>query len=946
MCTTGSTKSYRVKINIIGYTKAGKSTLILRLLGKPFEILESTEGIHTQLIHTTFSKTHEVLGSWEEIHLDTEMIVKDFNKQALALKENLDESSDPGKDVDTASVSPQQTMPQPVNASPTGFQKLLRRLKSPFTRKRSTRQEMVKSQPAVVRQVVVTAQESSHNDPSPTPSTNKTSGMMMDKVTLRQLNNLKDRKTRMKEEEDTTECLINLWDHGGQVEFLATHHLFLDADAVNLIVMDITKKLHEEIPSKHQKAKTDGVPRTGAQFLDYWMQMIQEKSDFKDFDPTVAIILTHLDQVTTSEAEEYVSGLIKYIKGKPYSKYIDIENIFEVDNKNGVVSEFNQLRKEIFQMATQHSTWGIERPTRWLKLEASIHEEAKAKSSTHIHRTKIQELASGFGISKEEVRYFLQFHHAMGDFVHYQDEALKDLIITDPQWLVDMFKDLITADEFLNERGINPLMLDEYKRTALLSKSTLHSLWKGQDVKFLTELMKKFQLIVPLTNSTREYLVPCMLPPKQLDIYETRLFKDMTMVYSSPLTARSSKQSDSFLPVGSYHRLLALLSSLTPWRLCVTDHLTYSDASFEVEYGVRVALTLLKHIRVTVWCGSPAFMNTAVRLLPYIREAINENSVKLGLPVHEKFLIMCPQRQLPAAPGESISCLVPVVLSKLSVDPQAKTCPMHNIPVFAGDYSWLLKVNPLPDAYTVEKFPTLRSLIRERGLGVYDPISVEQCSETFPISMTKKWRQLVATVSQGKSQTLKPPDSGVSLTIPEGIHAVLKGCVHTDHSRFVKAIPADECIISPMVEFHRHSLNDEDEERKLSYTIRIPHCIRQRSKWRHIKVRKGDIYKDEDFVEIKERSQAGKTDTSYEIDEHFIIIHTTHFTDFTCTMCNGTFCSDLAMVFLFGSLCPLEDITVVKVQPFLCSFLYVIEDYQKVNIIILYMFSFFIFLNT
>ena len=80
-----------------------------------------------------------------------------------------------------------------------------------------------------------------------------------------------------------------------------------------IIVMDITKKIHNEIPSKHQDAKTDGVPRTGDQFLDYWMQMIQEKSDFKDFDPAVAIILTHLDQVTTSEAKEYVSGLINYV---------------------------------------------------------------------------------------------------------------------------------------------------------------------------------------------------------------------------------------------------------------------------------------------------------------------------------------------------------------------------------------------------------------------------------------------------------------------------------------------------------------------------------------------------------------------------------------------------------------------------------------------------------
>ena len=86
----GSTKSYRVKINIIGYIKAGKSTLILQLLGKSFENLESTEGIHTQLIHTTFDPNHEILGPWEEIQLEIEKIVKDFNKQIiLALNQDI-----------------------------------------------------------------------------------------------------------------------------------------------------------------------------------------------------------------------------------------------------------------------------------------------------------------------------------------------------------------------------------------------------------------------------------------------------------------------------------------------------------------------------------------------------------------------------------------------------------------------------------------------------------------------------------------------------------------------------------------------------------------------------------------------------------------------------------------------------------------------------------------
>ena len=376
MCATGSTKSYRVKINVIGYTKAGKSTLILRLLGEPFQNLESTEGIQTQLIYTTFDAKHEVIGPWEEIRLNSEIVVKDFNKQAITLSDNINRSRVATKASKKSIVNPQVTTSHPVKP-----------------RQQDCQQETVDPQPSVVKTITTSNEE--NEAPNTSDSKKSATGIKMDPVTFQQLNKLKERSNREQETEDATECLINLWDHGGQVEFLATHHLFLDADAVNLIVMDITKKLHGEIPSKHQKANTDGVPRTGANFLDYWMQMILQKSESKGINPNVAIILTHLDEVTAPEADDYIAGLINYIKVKPYSKYIEEKSIFQVDNKTGSISEFNQIRKQIFQMATQQKSWGMERPTRWLKLEASINEEAKAEFSRHFHITRLQELALG-----------------------------------------------------------------------------------------------------------------------------------------------------------------------------------------------------------------------------------------------------------------------------------------------------------------------------------------------------------------------------------------------------------------------------------------------------------------------------------------------------------------------------------------------------------------------
>ena len=201
-----------------------------------------------------------------------------------------------------------------------------------------------------------------------------------------------------------------------------------------------------------------------------------------------------------------------------------------------------------------------------------------------------------------------------------------------------------------------------------------------------------------------------------------------------------------------------------------------------------------------------------------------------------------------------------------------------------------------------------------------------------PMTMRKNWRKYMAMVSQGKAVTLQDEKSDVSLKVPDGVHAVLQGCVHTDHSRFVHAIPREECIVSPMVEFHLlSSLVPEETEPKHQYTIRIPHCVPEEAHWKYIKVRSGDIHGDSEFTEIKRFDGKKIQGTCYQIDKRFITITTTHFTDFTCTLCENSCCPNLAMLFLFGSIKHnVQRKTQLEIQPFLCSFLYIITDYREV----------------
>ena len=204
-----------------------------------------------------------------------------------------------------------------------------------------------------------------------------------------------------------------------------------------------------------------------------------------------------------------------------------------------------------------------------------------------------------------------------------------------------------------------------------------------------------------------------------------------------------------------------------------------------------------------------------------------------------------------------------------------------------------------------------------------------------PVTMRKNWRRYIVTVSQGKALTLQAEKSDVSLHVPDGIHAVLKGCVHTDHSRFVKAILPDECIVAPMVEFHDHPIPTAPihQTTKPQYIVRIPHCVPDESDWQYIRLRSGDIHGDNIFTDIEKYKENGDQEIYYKMDKEFITILTTHFTNYTCTACKKSFCSSLASCLVFGSIEPYsEEENLAVVQPFFCSLLYNVQDYKEVSI--------------
>ena len=201
----------------------------------------------------------------------------------------------------------------------------------------------------------------------------------------------------------------------------------------------------------------------------------------------------------------------------------------------------------------------------------------------------------------------------------------------------------------------------------------------------------------------------------------------------------------------------------------------------------------------------------------------------------------------------------------------------------------------------------------------------------FPIWIWKNRRDYMATVTQGEGITLQAPDSDISLTVPRGVRSTIMGHIHTNYTCFRDVIPRDECIISPMVEFHSQELGVDEGVGPYQYKIRIPHCF-NRGQLSAIRVRCGDIYRPASFKQIENKEQAEGSSAWFEVDERFVTIYTDHFSRFTCTSCNRC-CHASIMSFLYGYLVPRpRDMrTILQIKFFLCSSLYSLKDFQAVR---------------
>lgn len=226
-------------------------------------------------------------------------------------------------------------------------------------------------------------------------------------------------------------------------------------------------------------------------------------------------------------------------------------NFFPVDNKHR--RGLPELRKHIDTAVKGQDHVRQPVSIQWMKF---LDELMKLKKQSWVRFKTVRRLAEGCRIrSSGEIKRMLMFFHQLGVLLYFTaTELLRDIVILDPQWMIDAISKAIRQPrthqvdrELVEKVGLTD-DLETLHRDGLASRDLLEFLWTKQQADVLLDLCRSLLLISNWSfrrSNERTYLIPSMVQKKMQH-------------RPSPPTHCEFDFSPSYLPTGVFERLVCM----------------------------------------------------------------------------------------------------------------------------------------------------------------------------------------------------------------------------------------------------------------------------------------------------------------------------------------------------------------------------------------------------
>ena len=431
---------------------------------------------------------------------------------------------------------------------------------------------------------------------------------------------LKERKKRKEDEADDVYSI--LWDFAGESVYYVTHPLFLTARAIYFLVYNLNlnpnakaKRLVEQGVSDESEDSFN--LKTNLDYLDFWMNSLASLTTYlegKDKDtgsevlpkrlPMVFLVCTHADEPYEGrDARKLAAQVYRTLKERPYGAHL--YGLYCVDNtKSGCESECQEvgrLRKDVLAVAKKLPHVKEVIPVKWLKYEKTLQRWKKGGYNFISLETAKRIANQECDISTEnDFKTLLNFLHDLRILIHFNDTAeLNDLVVLDSQWLIDVFKRVITVKPYLWEKEPFFGLWRKLEREGILEEKLLEHVWEPQLIgkensEKLIALMERFSLLCSWpshgVSGNRQFLVPSMLKSQAPECV-------MKIVSSAQMPSLFVKFESGQVPAGLFPRLVLQFFQWGKESFWSTKHLKlfHGFSKFNTSQDAGCSVILLCH---------------------------------------------------------------------------------------------------------------------------------------------------------------------------------------------------------------------------------------------------------------------------------------------------------------------------------------------------------------
>ncbi|XP_022809804.1 LOW QUALITY PROTEIN: uncharacterized protein LOC111346802 [Stylophora pistillata] len=545
----GYVKVYRGRIMLIGQDRAGKTSLKKSLLGLPFDPKEhSTEGIEVDPSKCeidvdqvrNWQSTNENKPGLLECAKDVAEIVAE---KLVVLRRNFEDIS--GEE-DSEDGSMEEYFSDVETDSDTNGHLNNSDISSPSRKSKGT---------LLLNKRGDHFQESKHENLPNEPEVQIDASSPPDDI-IKHLNQWLEYARGRVDINKEIVLSLELWDFAGQHMYYASHPIFLSSRAVYILVHNLSKPL-DALAEPCMRQGTIDVKlensnnETNIENLLSWLATVHsvaqapQNDDIDDdsrhklpyLHPPVLIVGTHADK-PVDDIAVMKKQIQERICGKEYEKHV-VRPLYCVDNTrpssrqpdneinadNSCGDAIESLQNRIMEVLREEPYMEEKVPIRWFLFEKVI-EALVAKQIYYRNLQQLEDYAMKgcFMEDSNEFDSMISFYLGLGMIIKH-----RSTVVLKAQWLIDLFKQLITIPRYDDVAPIYSKSWRKLEREGILSTELVdHVFSRFIKESFIKEdilnMMEKFGLISKFTlNSTDvKYFVPAQLKSSPEDLLKMK----------------------------------------------------------------------------------------------------------------------------------------------------------------------------------------------------------------------------------------------------------------------------------------------------------------------------------------------------------------------------------------------------------------------------------------